>query len=196
MDSESYSHQSKGNKVLKLSGHQSRDHSVWSVAITLHKYRINIYFEFLDSEQSVIFIGIIVGLSFVAVLLASISLILIKKSKNKKSHLTHFEKSNSFQANIYTQNTFCKVRNDFYLNPHWGLNHIRPHAERLRAQNEPNPNQNFEKWSKQKNEIVSFRIRITKEAYTKATIARQFTQHLSLSRRERTMHANRTRSTV
>ena len=65
---------------------------------------------FLDSEQSVIFIGIIVGLSFVAVLLASISLILIKKSKNKKSHLTHFEKSNSFQANIYTQNTFCKVR--------------------------------------------------------------------------------------
>ena len=26
MDSESYSHQSKGNKVLKLPGHQSRDH--------------------------------------------------------------------------------------------------------------------------------------------------------------------------
>ena len=68
--------------------------------------------------------------------------------------MTHFEKSNSFQANIYTQNTFCKVRNDFYVNPKRGLNHIRPHAERLRAQNEPNPNQNFEKWSKQKNEIV------------------------------------------
>ena len=83
---------------------EDSSHVIWCL------YRINIYFEFLDSEQSVIFIGIIVGLSFVAVLLASISLILIKKSKNKKSHLTHFEKSNSFQANIYTQNTFCKVR--------------------------------------------------------------------------------------
>ena len=79
-----------------------------SHATSLYIFRIFIFV--LDSEQSVIFIGIIVGLSFVAVLLASISLILIKKSKNKKSHLTHFEKSNSFQANIYTQNTFCKVR--------------------------------------------------------------------------------------
>ena len=114
---------------------------------------------FLDSEQSVIFIGIIVGLSFVAVLLASISLILIKKSKNKKSHLTHFEKSNSFQANIYTQNTFCKVR--LYFQSHkQSQSQLRPvpclHRTLIKT---------------------FFRILTIKEASSKDIIARQSTQH-------------------
>jgi len=113
---------------------------------------------FLDSEQSVIFIGIIVGLSFVAVLLASISLILIKKSK-KKSHLTHFEKSNSFQANIYTQNTFCKVR--LYFQSHkQSQSQLRPvpclHRTLIKT---------------------FFRILTIKEASSKDIIARQSTQH-------------------
>ena len=114
---------------------------------------------FLDSEQSVIFIGIIVGLSFVAVLLASISLILIKKSKNKKSHLTHFEKSNSFQANIYTQNTFCKVRL-YFQSLKQSQSQLRPvpflHRTLIKT---------------------FFRILTIKEASSKDIIARQSTQH-------------------
>ena len=47
-----------------------------------------------------VLIGVIVGLAIVALMLASVSLLLIRRSRNSK--MTNFSKNNSLKGNIYS----------------------------------------------------------------------------------------------